>query len=96
MFAAIDVLLTLEQFQQAVPDTLASYVSYGTRIVFETIAVSISHILNVCQQPLSLLKWDSSNKTLSQIPREVSKHQLICYVVPYLLFSFPIRTMQLI
>ena len=77
LFAAIDILLTLEQFRQAIPDTLASYVSYGTRIVFETITISISHILSACQRPLSLLKWDSSNKTLSQISSEVSTYQSI-------------------
>lgn len=72
MVAKIDIFLTLEQFQQAVPNTLASYLPYGTRIVFETITLPISDVIGPSEKPLSLLRWDPSNETLSQVSQEVS------------------------
>ena len=68
----LDVLLTLEQFQQAIPDTLACFLLYGTLIIFETIAVPIADILGVCQQLLSLLTWDPLHGTLLRVCEQVS------------------------
>ena len=70
--AEVDIMLTLEQYQQAVPSTLASYLSYGSWIIFESIAIPISDILGLCHNPLSLLEWDPLSATLSQVSREVS------------------------
>lgn len=71
MFAELDILLNLEQFQLAVPNTLASYLSYGSRIIYESLAIPISDILGHSQTPLSLLKWDPLHATLSQMSQEV-------------------------
>lgn len=72
LYAEVDLLLTLEQYQQLVPETQACYVPYGTFIVFERLPIPISDIISEGQKPLSLLKWDSSGRTLQQLSREVS------------------------
>ena len=72
MYAEVDVLLTLEQYQEVVPETLACYDPYGTLIRFETITIPVSHISELGQAPLSLLKWNSSSQALPQVPRDVS------------------------
>lgn len=74
MFADLDILLTLQQYKQAVPGTLASYLSYGARIIFESISIPVSDILGLCQNPLSLLRWDASRGTLSQLSPEVGSN----------------------
>ena len=71
LVAELDILLTLEQFKLAVPDTLACYVSYGTGIMFETITLPVSDITGICQGPLSLLRWDPLSFSLVQVPQEV-------------------------
>ena len=43
MYAEVDALLTLEQYKQLVPDTLACRLAYGTLIRFEHFSVPISH-----------------------------------------------------
>lgn len=72
LVAEVDILLTLQQYQRAVPDTLASFVPYGTRIVFETVTIPITGIIGPCQRPLSLLRWDHMSATLLQVSEEVS------------------------
>ena len=72
MYAEMDVLLTLEQFQQAVPDNLACFLPYGTYILFETISLPVECVVDVCGKPLSLLKWEPSLKTLVRVDHEVS------------------------
>ena len=73
LIAEIDLLLTLEQYRQAVPDTLASYLHHGTRIVYETVTIPVSDIVGVCQKPLSLPKYNpDGNETLSLVSQEVS------------------------
>ena len=42
MYAEMGVLLTLEQFQQGVPDNLACFLPYGTYILFESCNISSS------------------------------------------------------
>jgi hypothetical protein len=64
VYVEMDVLLNLEQYQQAVPDTLACFLPYGTYILFESISLSITSIVDLCDKPLSLLRWDPTNKTL--------------------------------
>lgn len=63
------MLLNLEQFKQLVPGTLASYIQYGTLILYEVISVPIADISGVCEAPLSLLQWDGT--TLHQVTQEV-------------------------
>lgn len=65
------MLLTLEQYKQAIPETLASYIPYGTLIVFESIDIPITDIINVCDKPLSLLHHDSSTRTLLRVDDQV-------------------------
>ena len=55
-----------------VPETLASYLAYGTRIHFETMTVPVSHICELCEVPAALLKWDASNRTLELLSQHVS------------------------
>ena len=74
LFAEIDVLLNLEQFKIMIPDTLASYLPYGTLIKFETLSVPISNISGLCEAPHSLLRWDSSTLTLAQVAQQVSAY----------------------
>lgn len=76
LFAEIDVLLNLEQYQIMIPDTLASYLPYGTLIKFETLVIPISHISELCEAPHSLLKWDSSTLTLDQVSQQVGTYFL--------------------
>jgi hypothetical protein len=71
LFGDLDVLLTLQQYQLAVPNTLARYLSHGARIIFESITIPVSDIVDLCQNPLSLLRWDASSATLSQVSQEV-------------------------
>ena len=61
-----------------VPETLASYLAYGTRIYFETITIPVSDICVLCEAPASLLKWNASNRTLDLLSQEVS---VICVCV---------------
>ena len=68
----IDILLNLEQFQQAVPSTLACYLSHGTRILFETITIPVSDISGLTENPLSLLTWNLECETLLDLSQEVS------------------------
>ena len=68
----IDILLNLEQFQQLVPETLACHLPYGTFIVFERVVIPVLDIMFECPKPLSLLKWDSTSRSVHQISREVS------------------------
>ena len=63
MYAKIDILLSLDQFKELVPDTLVCYLAYGILIHFETIDVSVSNVYEVREKPHSLLIWDSSNTT---------------------------------
>ena len=72
MYAEVDALLTLEQYKQLVPDTLACRLAYGTLIRFEHFSVPISHISELCQKPHALLEWDISSQTLLQVSQEVS------------------------
>lgn len=72
LYAELDVLLTLEEYRMAVPDTLACYLPYGTYIIYETTPLPIKSIIGLCTKPLSLLRWDSSNKTLLRLPEQVS------------------------
>lgn len=72
MYAEVDVLLTLEQYQQMVPSTSACYVSYGTLIRYETISVPISHLHELRQAPHLLLNWDAASQTLLQVSQPVS------------------------
>lgn len=72
MYAEMDVLLTLEQFQQAVPDNLACFLPYGTYILFESISLPVKCVIDVCEKPLSLLKWEPSVKSLVRVDHEVS------------------------
>lgn len=71
VYAEVDVLLNLEEYQRCVPDTLACYLPYGTQIVYEKILIPVSSIISECQKPLSLLKWDNLNKTLHQVEESV-------------------------
>lgn len=71
MYTEVDVLLTLEQFQQVVPDTLACYLSYGTLIRFERTSIPISHISGLSQIPHSMLEWNVSSQSLLHVSREV-------------------------
>lgn len=71
MFAEVDMLLTLEQYKQAIPETLAYYIPYGTLIVFKRIEVPITDMITVCDKPLSLLRHDSLSKTLSRVDDQV-------------------------
>ena len=73
IYADVDVLLTLDQFRMCV-DTLARYVPYGTRIIFERITIPISNIVSKCQEPLSLLRWDPSTSSLNQLGPQVGVH----------------------
>ena len=67
VIAEIDLLLNLEQYKQAV------HLHHGTRIVYKTVTLPVSDIICVCQEPLSLLKYDpDGNETLSQVSQEVS------------------------
>lgn len=72
LFVDVYVLLNLEQFRQVVPDTLASYVPYGTLIMYEAMEMAVGNIVGLCQKPLSLLKWDASGLVLSQVCEQVS------------------------
>lgn len=72
LYVEIDVLVNLEQYQLMVPDTSVCYLPYGTFIKFETIFVPVSHISGLSQTPHSLLKWESSTRSLLQVPGEVS------------------------
>ncbi len=67
------ILLNLDQFKIAVPDSLVSYLAYGTLIHFQTMDVSIQDIYEVCGKPHALLIWDSSIAELTQMDREVDK-----------------------
>lgn len=77
MVAKIDIFLTLEQFKQAVPNTMAEYLPFGTRVVFDTVTLPISDIVGISEKPLSLLRWDHSSETLSQVSQEVSSYKCI-------------------
>jgi hypothetical protein len=84
--AEVDVLLTLEQYQQVVPETLASYLAYGTRIHFERITVPVSHICGLCETPTSLLKWDASNRSLDPLSVQVIFHaSVLCILIAIVL-----------
>lgn len=78
LYAEVDVLLTLEQYQQVVPATLASYLAYGTLIHFETISVPVSNISDLCETPHSLLKWEASSQTFCRFSQQVSVFTLMC------------------
>lgn len=71
LYVEVDMLVTLEQYQQLFPDTLACYVPFGTLIIYQKIAVPLSHISGVCQRPLSLLRWERSSGTLEQVCQQV-------------------------
>ena len=70
-YAEVDILLTLEQFKRVLPNTEACYLHHGTLICFETISVPVSHILDLCQAPYSLLKWEASGQKLLMVTRQV-------------------------
>ena len=72
MYAEMDVLLTLEQFQQAVADNLACFLPCETYILFESISLPVKCVIDVCGKPLSLLKWEPSVKTRVHVDHEVS------------------------
>ncbi len=76
MYADVHVLLTLEQFQDAVPETLACYVTYGTLILYEKISIPIIHITGLCEVPPSILRWDAANKCLLQVSTQVIEYIL--------------------
>lgn len=71
IYAEIDVLLTLEQYREAVPSTLVSYLSYGSLIFYEHTAIPLLDIIGIHQNPLSVLQWDASNGHLSPLSQEV-------------------------
>lgn len=78
VYAEMDILLTLEQYKQAIPETLACYIPYSTLILFESIEVPITSIVNVCNKPLSLLRHDSSTRNLRRVDDEVRADLLVC------------------
>ena len=67
IYAEVDMLLTLEQYQYCVPDTQVCYLHHGSFIIFEKVTISVSSIVCESQKPLSLLKWDPLNRTLHQV-----------------------------
>jgi hypothetical protein len=83
-YVEVDILLTLEQYQQLVPETLACYLPFGTLIIFERSSVPLSHVSGVCEKPLSLLRWENSSQTLEGISQQVSiVFTMITYVRSY-------------
>lgn len=81
MFAEVDMLLTLEQYKQAIPGTLVYYIPYGTLIVFKRIEVPITDMITVCDNPLSLLHHDCSTKTLSRVDDEVRAGSVLLHML---------------
>lgn len=77
MHAEVHVLLTLEQFQQVVPDTLACYLPYGTLILYEAISLPITHIIGLCEVPHCTLRWDATSRSLLQVSTQVSECVLL-------------------
>jgi hypothetical protein len=77
LYAEVDLLLTPEQYQLAVPDTLARYFASGSFIVYERSVIPVSHVLGLTrssEKPQSLLNYDSTSRSLSQISKEVCMH----------------------
>ena len=73
-YAELDVLLTLQQYRMAVPDTLACYLPYGMYIIFETVSLPVDRILGLCTKPLSLVRWDDSTNTMLHLSEPVSMY----------------------
>ncbi len=64
-------MLTMEQFKHLIPDSLVSYISSGTLIIFDTISVPISSLSGKCGQPVRLLLWESNSDTLNLLSQQV-------------------------
>ena len=54
------------------PCQLQAYHMEHTYILFESISLSITSIIDLCDKPLSLLRWDPTSKTLVQMDSQVS------------------------
>ncbi len=67
----MDVLLTLDQFKMAVPNSLVAYLAYGTLIHYETLEISICNVCEVSATPHSVLTWDAVSAQLDRMDHEV-------------------------
>ena len=58
IFAKVDMLLDLPQFQHMVPDTLAMHLERGYLILHGCIIVPVHNILGFAEKPQFVIKWD--------------------------------------
>lgn len=52
LMVKVQILLTLEQFQHAVPETLATYIQRETMIIYSIDNIHVSSIVSVGEKPL--------------------------------------------
>ena len=61
IFAEVDMLLDLPQFQHMVPDTLAMHLERGYLILYGCIIIPVHNILGVAEKLQFIIQWDSQN-----------------------------------
>eukprot|EP00731_Ephydatia_muelleri_P031910 Em0023g417a len=61
IFAEVDMLLDLHQFQHMVPDTVAVHLDRGCLILYGCIIVPVLNILGLAEKPHLIVRWESQH-----------------------------------